>query len=160
MVLTILSGREENLSSFGTLLDGDLPEVAELQEAEAEGEAMEGQQKGFFEEGEIRARHPRVSNHCTDSQASRTRRCIVCWRNEIDGTVGIKDFKGGAKYLKLSASGSKSKIFNRIKDCYEQSLKRKNIGSGEAGLCQIVPRTQVCGCTMSNLQSVNASYMR
>ena len=37
----------------------------------------------------------------------------------------VKDLREAAKYLKLSTSGSKAKVFNRIRDSYEMALKRR-----------------------------------
>ena len=44
---------------------------------------------------------------------------------QLTENSSVKQLRDAARYLRLSSSGSKSKIFNRIRDAYETSLKRR-----------------------------------
>ena len=95
VILTILADREENLSTFGMLIDGEevvMPEFPIMSPSFVPG----GQEETLFI-GEM----------------------------QLAERSSVKDLREAAKYLKLSTSGSKSKLFNRIRDSYELALKRR-----------------------------------
>lgn len=88
-------------------------EVAGPQEAEAEEEAMEEQHIPEFQ-----------SLHQRSNQQDK-RNALFVGEMQLTERSGVNDLKETAGCLKLSTSGSKSKTFNRTRDCYEQSFKRR-----------------------------------
>ena len=125
VILTILSEKAENLSTFGALLDGggDLltPDVA-VEEDEMAAE-------------EVGQEIPTEEVHGQDVPAGElefqprpregAEEVIHVGDMELTEHSNMKDLRQAAKFLKIPSSGSKKKVFDRIRSSYELSLKQR-----------------------------------
>ena len=141
VILTILSDREENLSNFGTLIGGDEPPVPEAQQEDEQEvqmeEAVEGEK---VEEQEIEGKDiPQFPIVAPSFKPRGTEDTLFIGEMQLTERSSVKDLKEAAKYLKLSSSGSKTKIFNRIRDAYEQSLKRRALEVARQDYAKLCP---------------------
>ena len=141
VILTILSDREENLSSFGSLVGGDEPPVPEAQqedEQEVQMEEAAEEKKGETEEIEGKD-IPEFPIIAPSFKPRGTEDTLFIGEMQLTERSSVKDLKEAAKYLKLSSSGSKAKIFNRIRDAYEQSLKRRALEVARQDYAKLCP---------------------
>ena len=141
IILTILADREETLASFGSLVGGEemlAPEaelaVEETPESsgskpgddgmEIEGNPVEGHEEAEGEEvmGQDIPEFPILAPAFSTADREET---LFIGEMRLTENSSVKQLREAAKYLRLSSSGSKSKIFNRIRDSYETSLKRR-----------------------------------
>ena len=124
MILTILADRDEHLSSFRTIIGGEEPEIPEAEEdgeQEMNAEETKAEEPG---EGEIEGQDiPEFPVRAPSFKPAGQEDTLFI--GEMQERSSVKDLKEAANYLKLSTSGSKAKIFSRIRDSYEQSLKRR-----------------------------------
>lgn len=134
------------MNSFVSLLDGDELESSGPQEAEADEEAMEEQQEGEIT-GQDLPEFPIIEPTFKPAGREDT---LFAGEMQLTERPSVKDLKEAAKLLNLSTWGSKSKNFNRVRDCYEQSLKRRQ--GKTAKLCP-EPRTQNFGCARTTLRT-------
>ena len=127
LILTILSEKDENLAHFGALLEGGgevlVPE-AEAQEEAAEEQADADIGAEVIEEGrdvpeetEPRQMVPRGENE----------EVIHVGGLEISQHSNVQDLRSAAKFLKVSSSGTKAKIFQRIRNSHEVALRRRSL---------------------------------
>eukprot|EP00435_Cladocopium_sp_Y103_P020525 s4238_g5.t1 len=127
-ILTILSKVNQNLDAFGGLLDqgGQQLDVvyesgtplAEDDGEEVHGEEIEGQDHG------IQGRDvPQFQQLGPSLQADQIDDKILVGEEEVTASSSIDKLRRAARYLRVSASGSKQKIFQRIKDAYLTGLK-------------------------------------
>ena len=141
VILTILSDREENLGSFGTLIGGDEPPVPEAQQEDEQEVQMEETTEGEkVEEQEIEGKDiPEFPIIAPSFKPRGTEDTLFIGEMQLTERSSVKDLKEAAKYLKLSSSGSKTKIFNRIRDAYEQSLKRRALEVARQDYAKLCP---------------------
>ena len=137
VILTILSDREENLSSFGTLIGG----VPEAQQEEEQEVQMEEEAEGEkVEEQEIEGKDiPEFPIIAPSFKPRGTEDTLFIGEMQLTERSSVKDLREAARYLKLSSSGSKTKIFNRIRDAYEQSLKRRALEVARQDYAKLCP---------------------
>ena len=131
LMLTILSEKDDNLAHFGALLarGGDVlaPEAEaqdEAAEEQADADIGEGAEADVMDEGrdvpeavESREMVPRGENE----------EVIHVGGLEISQDSNVKDLRSAAKFLQVSSSGPKAKIFQRIRDSHEVALRRRSL---------------------------------
>ena len=149
LILTILSKEEESLSVFGRLLDEGgqemqaVPEEAEprdefsyspdiLMEAEIEADIGEGRDIPEFEEI-----GPQLQPAEEDDY-------IVVGEISVTPYSSIADLRAVAKFLKVSASGSKQKIYDRIREAHTKAMRLRalEVARQQHELMQPLPRLQ------------------
>ena len=136
VILTILADRDEHLSSFGTIIGGEEPEIPEAeQEGEQEMAAEEAQAAEEIEGQDI----PEFPVLAPSFRPAGQEDTLFIGEMQLTERSSVKDLKEAARYLKLTTSGSKARIFNRIRDSYEQSLKRRALEVARQDYAKLCP---------------------
>ena len=131
-ILTILSKTNQNLDSFGGLLDqgGQQLEVVYEpgtpieSEEEIDGVEVDEQAEDQGLQGRDIPEFQRLGPVLIADQSDDK---IVVGEVEITESSSIEKLRNAAKYLKVSSSGSKQKIFTRIREAHLLALRMQSV---------------------------------
>ena len=129
-ILTIISKTNQNLTDFGGLLDQGGEELEVMCEpgspmaSDEEGGIPGAEVEGEAQRDPVQGRDvPEFQQLGPALEEVKTSDKIVVGEVEITVNSSIEKLRRAARYLKVSSSGSKQKIFQKIRDAYVTGLR-------------------------------------